>query len=73
MARAYETLGRRFLAILEVGGPRKPNVLKALARNERHFRTTIRRLIKAGLVVYRKQYGGLYALAKKPTLEGGTQ
>jgi hypothetical protein len=65
MARKYETLGRRFLAILAEGGPRKPNVLRALARSEYHFRTTIRRLVKAGLVVYRKQHGGLYALAEQ--------
>jgi hypothetical protein len=65
MARAYETLGRRFLAILEVGGPRKPNVLRALARHERHFKSTIRRLVKAGLIVYRRQHGGLYALVKQ--------
>ena len=64
MTRKYETLGRRFLAILEVGGPRKPNVLRALARSEYHFKTTIHRLVKAGLVVYRKQQGGLYALAE---------
>lgn len=63
MARQYETLGRRFLAILEVGGPRKPNVLRGLARSEYHFKTTIRRLMKAQLIVYRKQQGGLYALA----------
>lgn len=64
MPRNYETLGRRFLAILAEGGPRKPNVLRALARSEYHFTTTIRRLLKARLVVYHKQQGGLYALAE---------
>lgn len=70
MARAYETLGRRFLAILEVGGPRKANVLRALAKSERQFKRTIQRLRKAGLIVIQRngdRGGQLYALAKKPT------
>jgi hypothetical protein len=68
MARKYETLGRRFLEILAVGGPRKPNVLRALARGPHHFRTTINRLRNAGLIKFRHHRGGgVWALAKKST------
>lgn len=68
MARQYETLGRRFLAILEVGGPRKRNVLRALARSEAQFKSTMQRLIAAGLVVIQRERGRsgkLFALAKR--------
>jgi hypothetical protein len=66
--RSYETLGRRILAILEVGGPRKPRILKALASTERQFDRTISRLKAAGLIVHhRHRGGGVYALAKKTT------
>lgn len=68
--RKYETLGRRFLAILEVGGPRKRNVLRALAISEAQFKSTMRRLLAAGLIVIkteRGRSGKLFALSKKPT------
>jgi DNA-binding IscR family transcriptional regulator len=66
MARPYETLGRRYLSILAVGGPRHPRILRALARTPHHFRRTINRLRDAGLVRFQAHRGGgVWALTKK--------
>lgn len=53
-----QPLDRRYLAILEVGGPRKPNVLKAIAESSREYRASIARLRRAGLVRHIHRHGG---------------
>lgn len=69
MPRRYETLGRRLLGILAEGGPRKANVLRALARSEQQFQHTIARLQQAGRIVRHRErgrHGVVYALAPTP-------
>jgi hypothetical protein len=53
-----QDLDRRYLEILEVGGPRKPNVLKAIAPSARDYRASIARLRSAGLVRHIHRHGG---------------
>jgi hypothetical protein len=54
MARPYNTLGRRILAILREGGRRSRNVLLGLAASAGHteqsFHRTIERLTLAGRI-----------------------
>ena len=61
-----QALDRRYLDILEVGGPRKPNVLEALAPSPQAFRASIGRLRSAGLVRVKHCRGGArYGLTRK--------
>lgn len=62
--RTYNTLGRRILAILAIGGARKFNVFRWLADDKRLV-ATFQRLIDAKLIVRRRRAGGVhYALTK---------
>lgn len=64
--RRYNTLGRRILAILAEGGPRKKTVLVGIAGDQKRAETTLRRLIDAGLVVMvGDKRGARYGLAKR--------
>lgn len=73
MKRQYNTLGRRILSMLAIGGPRKYNVLVGFARaanhTEKSLKRTLERLTTNGLLIRRSlRRGGVhYALAKKPT------
>lgn len=65
MARHYNTLGRRILAVLETGGARKHNILRAIAGSEERLRPTLRRLMEAGSVrQFYRQGGAHYELLK---------
>lgn len=70
MPRRYELFGRRMLAVLEIGGPRKKHILEAMAERYGHgkkaFERHIARLVDAGLIVVtnRKRGGCIVALAK---------
>jgi hypothetical protein len=66
MSRTYNTLGRRILAMLAEGGPRKHTVLVGIARDEARLKSTLERLIAAGSIrKFNHRRGGLhYALAK---------
>ncbi len=65
MSRRYNTLGRRILAVLASGGPRKRTVLLGLAGDEKRLRATLTRLVGAGMVVVQgTKRGTLYALGK---------
>lgn len=68
MPRAYNTLGRRILAVLETG-PRKATVLAWMAP-EKRLKATLERLLKNKLIValQKPRAGGThYALAKRKT------
>jgi hypothetical protein len=61
-----QTLDRRYLDILAVGGPRKGNVLEALAPSQRAFKASIGRLRSSGLVHMQHCRGGVrYGLTGK--------
>jgi hypothetical protein len=64
--RAYNTLGRRILALLAEGGPRKHTVLLGIAGSEERLLATVRRLIGNGLIrsTNHRRGGIQYALAK---------
>lgn len=58
---------KRYLSILEVGGPRKPHILRhVFPTTDRAFKASMRRLKAARLVVMKKRYGGPHvALARR--------
>lgn len=64
--RRYNTLGRRILALLEIGGPRKRTVLEGIAGSDERLRPVLDRLVAAGLVRAKHCRGGMvYALTGK--------
>ena len=68
--RTYNTLGRRILAMLEIGGPRKRTVLQGIAGSEKRLRPVLQRLMDAGLIVIQRKRtadrgGQHYALARQ--------
>lgn len=64
--RTYNTLGRRILSVLAVGGPRKRTVLVGLAGDEKRLRATLTRLMAAGMVrIIGSKRGTLYGLGKQ--------
>lgn len=69
MARRYTTIGRRMLAVLAEGGPRKKHILEAMAarygHGKRAFERHIARLVEAGLIVVtnHRRGGCIVALA----------
>lgn len=68
MPRQYNTLGRRILAVLAEGGPRKHSVLEGLAGSAERLKPVIDRLIDSGSIVRRRRQGGIhYALVPKRT------
>lgn len=62
MARAYDTRGRRALAILAEGGPRKASILAAVVGED-----TVSRLVADGRVrrINRRRGGVLIDLPKR--------
>ena len=71
MPRPYTTIGRRFLAVLAEGGPRKKHILEAMAARYGHskkaFERHITRLVEAGLIVVTThKRGGTYVALTKP-------
>jgi len=65
--RHFDTLGRRILAVLELG-PRKFNVLLGAFDSETRLRSTLKRLRADGQIVLKHQRGGVqYALPKRRT------
>lgn len=66
MPRQYTTIGRRILAILKEGGPRKHHILVATAERYGHTEAALKRLLTAGLIVIEnhKRGGRMVALAK---------
>lgn len=65
MPRQYNTLGRRIVAMLAEGGPRKHNILRAIAGGEERLQAALARLRAAKSIHSFKRQGGVhYALAK---------
>lgn len=56
--RKYNTAGRRILAVLRIGGPRKFNVLAGILKNRERTSDALRRLKAAGLIFVVHRYGG---------------
>lgn len=65
MPRPYNTLGRRILAVLGEGGPRKHGILRAIAGSEERLQAALKRLRAArSIQAFHRQGGIHYALAK---------
>lgn len=65
MPRQYNTLGRRILAVLAEGGPRKHAILRVIAGGEQRLQAALERLRGTRSIRSFHRQGGIhYALAK---------